>query len=144
MARDEKQFTLIYSSNTRVGTHVLSYLQGIEDKILAIDIAKTKVSDTQWVELADKMNCKVADLIDKRVAKVDNTAAYGTNDWLKVLQNNDEVLSWPIAVNGDRTAQIENAPDVMEFFGVESAGLKKTPHTDDPTIKPTTNGENFK
>jgi arsenate reductase len=144
MARDDKQFTLIYSSNTRVGTHVLSYLQGIEDKLLAIDIAKTKVSDTQWVELADKMNCKVGDFVDRRKLNEEDTSDYGTNDWLKVLQNNNEVLSYPIAVNGSRTARIKNAPDVMEFFGVDSAGLKKTPHTEDPTIQRTTNGENFK
>ena len=43
LARDDKQFTLIYSSQTRVGKHTLSYLQGIEDKVHTVDISKVKV-----------------------------------------------------------------------------------------------------
>lgn len=144
LARDDKQLTLIYSSNTRVGTHVLAYVQGIEEKLLTVDIAKTKVADTVWVELAHRLGVKVGDLIDRRMVKTGDTSEFGTNDWLKILQKNNEVLSYPIAVNGDRIAQIKNAPDIMEFFGVESAGLKKTFHTDPPVIKNTTKKERFK
>jgi arsenate reductase-like glutaredoxin family protein len=144
LARDDKQFTLIYSQNTRVGKHVLSYLQGIEDKLLAIDISKTKVADTVWAEIAEAMNCKIGDLVDKRKVEADDTSEFSSNDWLKILQNNDEVLSYPIAINGNKTRQIKNATDVLEFFGVDSAGLKKTMLTDDPTISRTTNGEKFK
>ncbi|WP_034258220.1 arsenate reductase family protein [Altibacter lentus] len=144
LARDDKQFTLIYSSETRVGTHALSYLQGIEDKLLAIDIAKTKVADTQWAEIAEAMGCKIGDLVDKRKVEANDTSEFDSNDWLKILQNNHEVLSHPIAINGDHTLQIENATDVLEFFGVDSAGLKKTMHTEKPNIEKTTKGEKFK
>lgn len=143
IARDHKQLTLIYSQNTRVGKHVLAYLQGIDTALQAIDISKTKISDTQWVEIAEHLQCAVGDLIDKRKVAQDETSDYGTNDWLKVLQNNDEVLSYPIAINGSQTKQIKNAPEVLQFFGVDSAGLEKTMHTEDPTIKKTTNGEDY-
>lgn len=62
---------------------------------------------------------------------------------MKILQNNDQVLSHPIAINGKSTKQIANATDVLQFFGVDSAGLEKTMHTEDPTIKSTTNNEDF-
>ncbi len=143
IARDDREFTLIYSHNTRIGKHALAYLQGIKDKLNAVDISKTKVSDTQWAEIAEALDCKVGDLIDKRLVNVDDTSNFGTDDWLKILQNNDEVLSHPIAINGKKTVQITNGPDVLKFFGVDSAGLEKTMHTEDPTIKPTTNGEDF-
>ena len=143
LARDDKQFTLIYSHNTRVGKQVLAYIQGMEEKIQAIDISKTKVSDTEWTELAKAMNCTVGDLIDKRITKTDKTSDFDTNDWLKILQNNDEVLSYPIAINGNTTKQIMNATDVLSFLGVDSAGLEKTFYTDSPTINKTTNGEDF-
>ncbi|WP_432410630.1 arsenate reductase family protein [Rasiella sp. SM2506] len=143
IARDDREFTLIYSHNTRVGKHALAYLQGIKEKLNAVDISKTKVSDTQWTEIAEALNCKVGDLIDKRLVKAEDTSSYGTNDWLKILQNNDEVLSHPIAINGKVTRQIANGPDVLKFFGVDSAGLEKTMHTEDPTIESTTNNEDF-
>mgnify|MGYP003635436511 CR=1 FL=1 len=146
IARDDRQLTLIYSSNTRVGKHTLSYLQGIDEKIEAIDISKVKVTGTQWVELAKAMGKEVGDLVDKRKMedKDTNTSEFGTDDWIKILQNNNEVLTQPIAINGKRTEQIENPPDVMNFFGVESAGIEKTMHTEKPNIAPKTEDENFK
>ncbi len=146
LARDDKQLTLVYSSNTRVGKHTLSYLQGIEEKIHTIDIAKVKVTGTQWAEIADGLNVKVGDLVDKRVLKEEDKdrSDYNTEDWVKILQNNNEVLTKPIAINGEKMKQIENPTEIMEFFNVNSAGLKKTMHTDDPTIESTTKDEKFK
>ena len=84
IARDERQLTLIYSSNTRVGTHTLSYLTGIDEKYLAIDLAKTKVSDTQWAEIADALGVGIGDLVDKRQMdiEVESTAEFDSNDCL--------------------------------------------------------------
>ena len=146
LARDDKQFTLIYSSNTRVGKHTLSYLQGIEDKVHRVDISKVKVPGTQWAEVADAIGKTIGDLVDKRILEDDNTdtSDFDSDDWIKILQNNDEVLTQPIAINGKKTMQIKNPPDVMNFFGVESAGIEKTMHTEKPNIKPKTEDENFK
>jgi len=138
LARDDKQFTLIYSGNTRVGKHTLSYLQGIKDKVLAINLAETKVADSVWVELADRLNKKVGDLVDKRVLNqdIDDTSGFSADDWLKIINNNDEVITQPIAINGEKTTQISNPTDVMKFFEVDSAGIEKTMHTEQPNIKP--------
>ena len=146
IARNENQLTLIYSSNTRVGRHTLSYLTGINGKYLAIDIAKTKVSDTQWVEIAEALGVKVGDLVDKRELDIntESSAEFGTNDWLKIIQKNDCAISRPIAIKGQRTKQIDNPPEIMEFFEVDSAGLEQSPSNDtDPDIERTTENENF-
>lgn len=146
IARNENQLTLIYSSNTRVGRHTLSYLTGINGKYLAIDIAKTKVSDTQWVEIAEALGVKVGDLVDKRELDIntESSAEFGTNDWLKIIQKNDCAISRPIAIKGQRTKQIDNPSEIMEFFEVDSAGLEQSPSNDtDPDIERTTENENF-
>ncbi|WP_271424509.1 arsenate reductase family protein [Aequorivita sinensis] len=146
IARDENQLTLIYSSNTRVGTHTLSYLTGIEKPYLAIDIAKTKVGDTQWVEIAKALGVKVGDLVDTRELDLnsENTSDFNTEDWIKIIQSNDFVISKPIAINGNRTKQIENPTEILEFFEVESAGLEQSPSNDtQPDITPTSENENF-
>jgi arsenate reductase-like glutaredoxin family protein len=146
IARDDRQLTLIYSSNTRVGTHTLSYLTGIDEKYLAIDLAKTKVSDTQWAEIADALGVKIGDLVDKRQLEIDveSTSEFDSNDWLKIIQKNDSVISKPIAIKGNRTKQIDNPPEIMEFFEVDSAGLEQSPSNDtQPDIERTTSKENF-
>lgn len=145
IARDENQLTLIYSSNTRVGTHTLSYLTGIDKPYLAIDLAHTKVGDTMWVEIAESLKCKVGDLVDKRELDMapDSTAEFGTEDWLKIIQNNDAVISRPIAIQGYRTKQIDNPTEILEFFEVDSGGLDESPLDREPDIERTTEGENF-
>lgn len=136
IARNDKQFTLIYSANSRVGTHALAYLQGIEDKLLAIDISKTKIADSQWVEIASALQVTVGDLVDKRKVDAENTSEFDTDDWLKILQKKPDVLQHPIVINGSKTAQLDNGPEILKFFGVDSAGLEKTFHTEDPVITP--------
>lgn len=146
IARDEHQLTLIYSSNTRVGRHTLSYLTAINGKYLDIDLAKSKIGDTAWVELAAALGVKVGDLVDKRELDIDSktTDDFNTNDWLKIIQNNDCVISRPIAIKGNRTMLINNPPEIMEFFEVDSAGLEQSPiegkHFD---IQRTTDDEDF-
>lgn len=145
IARDENQLTLIYSSNTRVGTHTLSYLTGIDKPYLAVDIAHTKVGDTMWVEIAESLGCKVGDLVDKRELDMDpeSTNEFGTNDWLKIIQANDAVISRPIAIQGSRTMQIKNPTEILEFFEVDSAGLDESPSNRAPDIERTNEDENF-
>lgn len=146
IARNERQLTLIYSSNTRVGTHTLSYLTGIDEPYLAIDLAKTKVSDTQWVEIAAALGVEIGDLVDKRVLglEIDSTSEFDSNDWIKIIQKNDSVISRPIAICGKKTKQIDNPPEIMEFFKVDSAGLEQSPSNgDEPDLERTTDNENF-
>ncbi len=146
IARDENQLTLIYSSNTRVGRWTLSYLEGIDKPFLAIDLAKTKVADTQWAEIADSMGVRIGDLVDKRQLEIETegTKDFDDNDWLKIIQKNDAVISYPIAIMGQRVEQIINAPAIMEFFEVDSAGLEQSPSEgNDLDIERTTENEKF-
>ncbi len=146
IARDENQITLIFSSNTRLGAHTLSYLRGIDKKYLPIDLAKSKIGDTIWVEIAESLGVKVGDLVDKRALDIDTTVTekYGTHDWIKIIQNNDSVISRPILIKGERTQQIENPTEVLEFFEVDSAGLEQSQiREEDIDIERTTKGENF-
>lgn len=147
IARDDKQLTLLYSSTTRVGKHTLSYLTGIDKPYLAIDLVKTKLPGSQWVEIAKEMNVKVGDLVDKRQLGLDEntTHNFNTEDWIKIIQNNDNAISRPIVISGKITKQIANPPEIMEFFDVDSAGLNQTPSPDNSAIdiEKTTEGEDF-
>ena len=146
IARNENQLTLIYSSNTRLGTHTLSYLTAIDKKYLAIDLAKTKVTGTQWAEIADALGVKIGDLVDKRELDLssESTAEFESNDWIKIIQNNDCVITRPIVIFGKITKQIDNPTEIMEFFEVDSAGLEQSPSNGaDPDIERTTDNEDF-
>lgn len=146
IARNDNQLTLIYSSNTRMGRWTLSYLEGIDKPFLAKDLAKTKVADTQWAEIADSLGVKIGDLVDRNALDIDinGTNDLDDNDWIKIIQKNDTVIAHPIAIMGEKVTQITNAPDIMEFFEVDSAGLEQSPLPGNSLdIERTTQNEKF-
>ncbi len=134
IAKDDRQLTVIYSSNTDIGKKVHAYATAARDKLLAIDIAKTKVSDSQWAEIATNLGVSVGALIDVEKLDLETNDDFSEDDWLKILQHNDKVLRKPIAINGLNMAQMESYTDVLKFFDDESAGIEKTPHTEPPEI----------
>lgn len=143
IAKNKNQLTLIYNSNSRTGKQVLAYAQASKNDLLAIDIAKTKVPDTQWVEIAEHLKTPIKDLIDTSMLK-ENVSNYSAEDWIKVIQNNRDVLQKPIAINGTVVKQITNVTEILSLFEVDSAGLKKTMHHKPPTTSSTTENESFK
>lgn len=121
IAKDSNKITLFYTSQTQIGKQTLAYVKASRKKILSIDISKTKVTPTQWSELADNLGIEVADLINKK--HPDFIQSYGdqnlnleASDWFKVLSKSPELLINPILLNGDRVIQIANPSDVVKFL----------------------------
>lgn len=56
LAHDKRQLTYIYSSLSHLGKLVLGYVHGANKKIEVIDIAKERISDTIWVEIAKNLD----------------------------------------------------------------------------------------
>ncbi|WP_216066182.1 arsenate reductase family protein [Pseudotamlana agarivorans] len=143
LARDKKQLTYIYSSKSHLGKQVLGYIQGIDKKVETIDIDKEKLGDTIWVEISDQLNVAINKLFSIEGADYGNTEDFDTEDWLKILNKNTELLQKPIAIVGKDVKQIVNRSEILEFFGVDSAGFEKKPSGESPTTSSTTEDEKF-
>lgn len=125
---DDKKVTLYYHSGTSLGKQTLGYVVASKRKLLSVDISKTKVTGTQWAELADKLHMEVSDLIDRE--HPDFVKIYGSepldldqHDWLKILEKNPEVLTYPIVVNGNEYLQIKNPSDFVKYLGAGGVEL---------------------
>tara|TARA_R110002049_G_scaffold18212_1_gene69915 strand:- start:141 stop:533 length:393 start_codon:yes stop_codon:yes gene_type:complete len=129
-----------------LGKQVLGYVQGIDKKVAVVDIAKDKLGNTIWVELAEDLGLPLGEIFtiqDNKVGNLGSTEDFNTDDWLKIINKNPELLQKPIAVNKDSVMLISNRSEILKFFGVDSAGLKETFSHEEPTISPTTKDENF-
>ena len=133
IATDKGKITLFYHPATLLGKQTYAYIKASDKAILAIDLSRTKLTGTQWIEIAQNLNLKVADLIEKK--HPDFTKLYGEKpiemeeeDWLKVLNKHPEVLTYPIAVKDDVFIQIKNPSDFVKFMDPDSAGIT-IPHT---------------
>ncbi len=130
LAEDHKQLTLLYSSETTVGKQTLAYAEASDKNVLTIDVSKTKVTGTQWVEIAERLGTTVSHLVN--TTHPDFVKLYGseavnlsTDDWVKVLQKQPEVLKGCVVLNGLECLIVENPSDIVKYLGVEGEDIKE-------------------
>ncbi len=132
ISTDENQIKLFYHSENSLGKQTHGYVQSTDKKILAIDIAQTKVTGTQWIELARNLGVTVDKLINKE--HPDFTQNYGEDadmeeeDWLKVLDKMPIVLTYPIAIIGNNYVQLKGPADFVKYMEPDSEGLDEKEH----------------
>src|SRR5680860_31487 len=145
LAKNNRQFTYIYSSTSSIGKQGKGYAESLGDKVQILDISKTNLGNTIWVELAEKMGKNLKDLLSSEHPDAPDTqgSVFSADDWLKVLNKNPSALQNPILVNGDAYLQATTPSEILEFFAIDSAGLEKNPLGKEPTTSSTTDDVNF-
>ena len=121
IATNEREIKLFYNAETNKGMQTLAYLKSSQKKVLDIDLSKTKVTGTQWTELAKLLGKPIKDLINTEhpdfIKKYGKTPELPDDeDWLKLMENNPKVVTQPILVNGDQAVQIDTPSEVMQFI----------------------------
>ncbi|WP_142784598.1 arsenate reductase family protein [Changchengzhania lutea] len=142
LATDKHQLTYIYSSDSDLGKKVLAYANSVDKHIQTIELEKTKIADTIWAELSEKLNIPFSELFvsdHPDAPELGDGSDFSDHDWIKLINANPALLQQPIAINGEKYRVITNRFDFFEFFGVDSAGIEKG-HTMDDAIE----DENFK
>jgi arsenate reductase-like glutaredoxin family protein len=145
LATDDRQLTLIYNSRASLGKQTVGYAESAGDKIFTIDVSKTKIGDTIWVSIAEGLKKPLHELLAKDLPELPevNSSDFETNDWLKLLNKNPDMLQQPIAINGNKYMQITTPSEVLKFFKVDSAGLEKNKLGEEPATKPETDKDTF-
>jgi arsenate reductase-like glutaredoxin family protein len=129
IAMDKKQITLYYSSKNSLGKQVNAYIESSAKKHLTIDISKTNVTGTQWVELADGLGKNISDLVN--IEHPDFKSAYGkdsinldTDGWLNVLDKNPSLLKNAIIIKSNKFIELKSASDFKQYMEPDSAGIE--------------------
>lgn len=66
IAKNDRELKLYYNSETSIGKQTLPYVEASEKEIVTIDISKTKVTGTQWVEIAGNLNLHISQLVNQK------------------------------------------------------------------------------
>lgn len=124
ISTDEHEIKLFFNSGSSIGKQVQAYVLASERKILTIDISKTKVTGTEWVELAKGLNLPISDLINKEHPDFTHNYKKDTNldddDWLKIIDKHPEVISTPIAIIGKHFVQVHSPGDFVQYIEPDS------------------------
>ncbi len=127
ISTDKNEIKLYYHSENSLGKQTLAYVEASEKKLLAIDISQTKVTGTQWLELAKNLGIRVDELINKQhpdfSQHYDENADLAVEDWLKILDKMPNVLTYPIAIIGNKYVQLKSPADFVKFIEPDSKGI---------------------
>ncbi|MBC8770254.1 hypothetical protein H4O18_19800 [Arenibacter sp. BSSL-BM3] len=118
IATSERQITLFYSSKSTRAKQTLAYAKAEGLPIHEIDILKVTLTGTQIVELADKLNIEVKDLVNQEHPTYKSHFdhhEFSTDDWIKMIRQNPEIMKQPIALRGKTTILIETPTDIIKI-----------------------------
>ena len=118
IATSERQITLFFHSKSSRAKQTLAYAKAEGLPILSVDMLKTRLTGTQIVELANRLGLEVKDLVNQ-----DHPAYrmkfehhdFSSEDWIKMIRNNPEIMKQPIALRGDITILVETPSDIIKI-----------------------------
>jgi arsenate reductase-like glutaredoxin family protein len=127
LATSARQLILIYNSDTKNHREIFAYATSADKNMLALDISKTKVAGTVWTEVADLMGVRVRDLIKTDhanfVSKYGSDHDIDCDGAIKFLQNDPEMLVFPIIIQGDRAKEVELYGHVQDFYNTDTSAI---------------------
>ncbi|SFW23961.1 arsenate reductase family protein [Cellulophaga fucicola] len=118
IATSNRQITLYYSSESVRAKQTLAYAKTEGYSIHEIDILKEKLTGIQIIELADRLHIAVSDLVNQEHPAYTSKFephSLSTNDWIKMIQHNPNIMKQPIALRGDITILIETPTDILKI-----------------------------
>lgn len=118
IATSNRQITLYYSSKSSRAKQTLAYAKAEGLPILEIDIIKNKLTGTQLLELAAKLNMEIKDLVNQEhpsYSQKFEPHELSETDWIKMIQQNPDIMKQPIALRGNLSILVETPTDIIKI-----------------------------
>ncbi len=118
IATSERQITLFFHSKSKRAKQTLAYARAEGLPIHLVDMMKTPLTGTQIAELSDRLGILVKDLVNQEhpaYTKKFEQHEFSSDDWIKMIRNNPEIMKQPIAIRGDITILIETPTDIIRI-----------------------------
>ena len=118
IATSDRQITLFYSSKSVRAKQTLAYAKAEGLPFQEIDILKTKLTGTQIAELADRLRINIEDLVNQEHPAYTTHFEhhdFSSDDWIKMIRHNPEIMKQPIALRGNKTILVETPSDIIKI-----------------------------
>ncbi|WP_203458373.1 arsenate reductase family protein [Lacinutrix sp. WUR7] len=136
ISKHKNKIKLYYSSNSSLGKQTLAYVTASKKDVLAIDLSKTKLTGTQWIEIAEALHTPLSSLVNQKHPYftqnyTEKGIHLGNEDWIKVLHKNPEVLKGSILIVDNSFYLLETPTDFLKHMEPDTAALHpQKPHED--------------
>ena len=120
----KNQIICIYNSTNNIHKQTFAYVNASTKKLLALDVTKTPITGSQWVEIAERLKKDIKNLVDFNSIS-ERKDSISKEDCIKILGHNPNALLGTIVFNKDKAMQITNPSKVINFISADSAGIEK-------------------
>lgn len=118
IATSDRLITIYYNSQSGRAKQTLAYAKAEGWPVQEIDLLKTPLTGTQIVELAGRLGLEVKDLVNQEHPSYSTNFEphnFSTDDWIKMIQHQPEIMKQPIALRGKLTILVETPSDIIKI-----------------------------
>lgn len=128
ISRKDNLINLYYHPNHINSKKCIAIANANKVAVQAIDIEKTRISQTHWSEMAELLNISVIDMVDlehdKVVSKFGKVPEIDEFSALKIIQNNPEVVKAPVAIRGQKAVFAKNSRDILKLQNTDTGEVR--------------------
>lgn len=119
IATSDRQISLFYVGNSNRAKQSLAYAKALGLTIFLVDWLKTALKVAQFAKLVTRLGYDVKDLVNQN-----HPSSYSskfehhdlsTEDWIKMIRYNPEIMKQPIALQGKKTILVETPSDIIKI-----------------------------
>lgn len=128
ISKNNNQINLYYHPEHRLAKKCIAIANANKAKVLAIDISSTRVSQTDWSEIAKLLDTNVVNLVDLEhesiTSKFGQTPDLDEFSALKIIQKNPEVIKHPIALREERVVIANTSRDILKLQDSDTGEIR--------------------
>jgi arsenate reductase len=128
ISKKDNLINLYYHPNHLNSKKCIAVANANKAVVQAIDIEKTRISQTHWSEMAEMLNISVIDLLDLEhdviISKFGRKPEIDEFSALKIIQNNPEVIKAPIALRGQQAVFAKNSRDILKLQNSDTGDIR--------------------
>ena len=118
IATSERLITIYLQPDSERARKTLAYARTKGLRIQEVDILKTPLTGTQIVELANRLGLEVKNLVNQEHPAYTSKFEHhelSTEDWIKLIRHNPDIMKQPIALRGHMTILVESPTDILRI-----------------------------
>tara|TARA_R110002049_G_scaffold247413_9_gene421606 strand:+ start:2392 stop:2757 length:366 start_codon:yes stop_codon:yes gene_type:complete len=115
---EERVITVYLGGNKYKDVQTIAFAKSEGYAVKSIDVRKDNFTGTQLLQLADKMNVNLSELIDHQkddFKTINDTDTYNKEGWMELILNNPELIKTPIIQRGNNVFFIDTPSDALKI-----------------------------
>ena len=118
MRTNQRELLIYYNPESGAHRRTIAYAQSVCRHVRTYSFAQAPSTETSWQQILDALNVDPKDLLNKAHPYYQahiRGRDFDLDSWIKVIQNNPDLLKAPIAIRGRRAILCHNATDILQL-----------------------------